>query len=508
MFWADNVAKELKKRKLKLEWVDDMKTPSGKIHVGALRGVVIHDLAFRALVDIGVKAKYTYIFDNHDPMDALPVYLPKEKYEKYLGYPLFKVPSPQKGFENYAEFYAKDFIEVFNKIGCFPEILWATELYESGRMNDSIKEILDKTEDVKKIYEELYKKPLAKDWYPFQVYCTNCGKVSTTKVIDWDGKEVKFACSPDRLDWTKGCGFEGKTSPFSSKENIAGKLPWKIEWAVKWKVVGVTVEGAGKDHMSKGGSHDLASLICKRIIDYLVPYPLPYEFFLVGGKKMSSSKGLGSTASEMLEMLPPELLRFLMVKTRLNQAINFDPSGDTIPNIFDEYQKYEESYFSKKNDDAARIFELSQVGKQIKNPSKIRFSILSQWVQMPNMEEEVKREHLEEWVKYAKNWVEKYASEDKKFVVQKNLPKQTGNLSKEQKKFLKNLSKELDKKWDAEDFQTAIYNLGKEEGLDSKSTFQAIYISLLGKDYGPKAAWLILSLDKEFVSERFQEASK
>ncbi|MBI2005696.1 MAG: LLM class flavin-dependent oxidoreductase [Nitrosopumilales archaeon] len=33
MFWADAVAQELKKRKLPLEWVDDMKTPSGKIHV-------------------------------------------------------------------------------------------------------------------------------------------------------------------------------------------------------------------------------------------------------------------------------------------------------------------------------------------------------------------------------------------------------------------------------------------------------------------------------------------
>src|SRR3990172_2241939 len=127
MFWVDSVAAELKKRKLKLEWVDDMKTPSGKIHVGALRGVVIHDLAFKALLDAGVKAKYTYIFDNHDPMDALPAYLPKEKYEKYLGVPLYKVPSPKEGFENYAQYYAKDFISVFTKIGCNPEILWATE---------------------------------------------------------------------------------------------------------------------------------------------------------------------------------------------------------------------------------------------------------------------------------------------------------------------------------------------------------------------------------------------
>jgi lysyl-tRNA synthetase class 1 len=136
MFWADKIANELKERNLPLEWVDDMKTPSGKIHVGALRGVVIHDLAFKALKDIGVNTKYTYIFDNHDPMDGLPVYLDQKVYSKYLGLPLYKVPSPVEGYENYADYYAKDFIDVFTKIGCNPEILWSTDLYKSGKMND------------------------------------------------------------------------------------------------------------------------------------------------------------------------------------------------------------------------------------------------------------------------------------------------------------------------------------------------------------------------------------
>ena len=32
--------------------------------------------------------------------------------------------------------------------------------------------------------------------------------------------------------------------------------------------------------------------------------------------------------------------------------------------------------------------------------------------------------------------------------------------------------------------------LGKELGLNGKETFETIYIALLGKDHGPKAAWL------------------
>lgn len=506
MFWADRVAEELKKRKLPLEWVDDMKTPSGRIHVGALRGVVIHDLVYKALISKGVKAKYTYVFDNHDPMDALPVYLPKEKFEKYLGMPLYKIPSPVSGFESYAKYYAQEFIDVFNAIGCNPRILWATDLYFSGKMNSLIKKCLDSADVIRGIYEELYKRKLPNDWFPFQVFCPKCGKVSTTSVTSWDGAEVSFTCDTDRVKWTKGCGFKGSISPFSNKEKIAGKLPWKVEWACKWKAIGVTVEGAGKDHMSRGGSHDLASLVCKRVIDYSVPYPIAYEHFLSGGRKMSSSKGIGVGSTAMLEIIPPELLRFLMMRTRINQAIDFDPSGDTIPKLFDDYQKASDAYFTKKDEDLARVFELSQIDK-IKKPPMIRFSVLAQWIQMPNMEDNIKNEGLEEWARYARIWVERYAPESEKFLVQKQVPDAAKKLSEKQKAFLQKVARELDKKWTAEDFQKNLYEWVKELDLSSKDAFAAIYISLIGKDHGPKAGWLILSLGKEFVKKRFEEVA-
>ncbi|QQG40981.1 MAG: lysine--tRNA ligase [Candidatus Levyibacteriota bacterium] len=505
MFWADAVAQELKKRKLPLEWVDDMKTPSGKIHVGALRGVVVHDLAYKALLSLGVKAKYTYVFEDQDPMDGLPVYLDQNKYQQYMGLPLFKVPSPEKGYENYARYYASDFKKVFNAIGCNPEIIWVTDLYKSGRMNDCIKQALDKSQEIKKIYEAMYKKQISDPWYPFQVYCVSCGKVSTTKVTDWDGKEVTFTCNVDAVKYTKGCGFIGKASPFSDEKEVRGKLPWKVEWPAKWKTIGITVEGGGKDHMSAGGSYDLSSQIAKKIFAYSPPFALPYEFFLVGGKKMSSSKGLGSSASDMLEILPPELLRFLMVKTKINQAINFDPAEkDTISTLFDEYQKAAEAYFEKTSDDLARTFELSQIDK-VKKPPTVRFSVLAQWVQMPNMDLEIKKEGLEEWAKYARIWVERFAPESEKFVVQKELPEQAKNLSGLQKQFLARLSSELDKNWIAEDLQKNLFEWAKELGVSSKDAFAAIYLSLIGKDHGPKAGWIILSLDKEFVKKRFNE---
>lgn len=508
MFWADEVAKKIiESGKYKPYWVDDMKTPSGKVHVGALMGVVIHDLVYKALKDQGVSANYTYVFENHDPMDDIPSYLDRSKYEKYLGMPLFKIPSPEPGFENFAEYYAEDFKKTFNTIGSFPEIIYTKDLYTSGKMNDGIKKVLDNAEEIRKIYQEMYKKPVAKDWYPFQVYCESCGKVSTTRVYNWDGEYVYYRCPVDATNWTPGCGYEGKTSPFSNEKEMKGKMPWKVEWGCKWRAIGVTVEGAGKDHMSRGGSHDLATLVCERVLKYPVPYPIAYEFMLIGGQKMSSSKGRGYSASDMLDILPPELIRFLIVKMDIRQQTNFDPSDkDTIPHLFDEYQKAADAYFNNGDKDLARTFELSQINA-VKKPPAVRFSTLAQWVQMPNMQNKIEEQDLEEWAKYAKIWIEKYAPESEKFNISETLPDGARSLNDKQKKLLTKIGEELNDKIDPEEFQTRIYDLGKEVGLNGKETFAAIYNTLIGKDHGPKAAWLILSLDKEFVKRRFEEAS-
>lgn len=508
MFWADEVAQKLKERQLPLEWVDDMKTPSGRVHVGSLLGVVFHDLVYKALNDAGVKAKYTYVFENHDPMDDIPHYLDKETFEKYLGMPLFKVPSPVEGYKDFAEYYALEFKYAFNEIGSHPEIIWTKDLYTSGKMNSGIKAALDNAPEVRKIYQEMYGKELPQDWYPFQVYCENCGKVSTTRVYDWDGEFVSYRCVVDAVKWTEGCGHEGKTSPFSDESGIKGKLPWKVEWPAKWQAIGVTVEGAGKDHMSKGGSHDMAELFCERIFHYPVPYPVSYEFLLIGGKKMSSSKGRGFAASDMTSILPPELVRFLIVKMDPHKQTNFDPGeGETIPRLFDEYQEYARHFIEKKNDDEARIFELSQIDDVKIPPLDIRFSTLAQWVQMPNMQKKIQEEGLEEWAKYAKIWVERFAPESEKFTVTDTVPDEAAHLSSAQKDYLAVLAEEVGKGLTPEELQIKIYDVSKVKDVPSKETFGAIYTALLGKSHGPKAAWLITSLDREFVRKRFEEVA-
>lgn len=523
MFWADKIAQEIAKSG-RPQLVEDAKTPSGKVHVGALRGVIIHDLIFKALKEAKVACRYTYIIDDMDPLDDIPVYLPKQKYEKFMGVSLKDIPSPNalSTFEarasdsrakSFAEYYADEFIEVFNNLGARPQILYDSKLYKEGRLDKYIKLALDNAEKIQKIYEKISGSRRPKDFLPFQPVCENCGKIGTTIANNWDGKFVSYECSEQKVTWAKGCNYKGKVSPFGGN----GKLPWRVEWPAKWASLGVTVEGEGKDHASRGGTRDTANAIAKDIFGYEPPYDIPYEHFLFGGKKMSSSKGIGPSASEVSEILPPEVLRFLMVKVRPMQHIEFDPSSEHfIPNLFDEF----DSARNSKDAYLRRIYELSLVKRRPKKYFVPRFRDLINLVQLPGLNlvlEAAKKKGktltkeekglLEERVMYVKIYLDRFAPERVKFTIKEDLPVESGKLSSTQKKLLGKLINLVSTAKDPERFQNEIYQIGKDLGLSSAETFEAIYIPLLGKEFGPKAAWLILSLDKSFVKKRFREAA-
>ncbi|MGV2389539.1 MAG UNVERIFIED_CONTAM: hypothetical protein LVR29_18670 [Microcystis novacekii LVE1205-3] len=59
---------------------------------------------------------------------------------------------------------------------------------------------------------------------------------------------------------------------------------------------------------------------------------------------MSSSKGVGSSAKEIAELLPPELLRFLMLRTQPKTVINFAPNYETTTRLFRDYDSLADKY--------------------------------------------------------------------------------------------------------------------------------------------------------------------
>lgn len=517
MFWADEITEDiLKKYPNKDTFIlRDEKTPSGRVHVGSIRGVAIHGIIAQALRERGKKAHFIYEFNDADPMDGLPHYLDQEKFLPHMGKPLKDVPSPEPGYENYARYFAQEFIDVIHYMGFEPEIIWSSDFYSEGRYDTWIKKALEHPDEIREIYFKVSGSQKAPDWNPVQVICEQCGKVGTTHVTDFDGKEVEYTCEPDMVKWATGCGYRGKVAPWKGR----GKLPWKVEWGVKWAELKVDIEGSGKDHNAAGGSHEIAEAITKNILKSEMPYNIPYEFFLISGAKMSSSKGRGIASKEISEMMSPELLRFLMIRTHYNQTIDFDPEGETIPRLFDRYDEVAAEYFGKTegNPDWKRVYYFSQTNPQHSvERYQPRFSRVAFMLQIPHLninEEAAKlkgqaltkgdKEELEMRAQYAKKWLEKYATEKEKFEIQSAIPALAATLTEDQKKFLKGIADLLQSKdWKGEELHAAIHDLRKQSPLQAKEAFQAIYIVLLGKDSGPQAGWFLEALDKDFVIDR------
>lgn len=516
MFWADRIAEELRDRGPQL--VDDMKTPSGPIHVGAVRGVIVHDLAYRALKSAGLSVRYTYCIDDTDPMDSLPASLDAATYREWMGVPFHKIPAPDGHSPSYAHQFALDFIEIVNQLGAHPEILWTSALYRAGTMDTQIRLLLDHATDIDRIYQEVSTSPpRPAGWVPFQPVCENCGKVGTTLATEWDGSTVAYRCEPSMVKWAQGCGFQGRVSPFGG----TGKLPWKVEWPAKWAALGITVEGEGSDHATAGGSRHVANAVATQILGYQPPYDIPYEFFLLGGRKMATSKGVGVSARAASSMLPPALLRFLMTRPKPNQRIDFDPMGDTIPRLFDEYDRCARALFDGGDADLGRMYALSQVHESDIQPRFLpRFSTVAAWVQIPHIDPlmeaadakgaaltDLEVETVQERGYYARNWVENYAPDDARLTVMATVPPQALLLNDNQRlvlqKALAHLQTETDIQGQA--MENQLYSWGQDLGMKGPETFSAIYLALLGKPRGPRAGWLISALDRGFVVDRFQQ---
>jgi len=115
---------------------------------------------------------------------------------------------------------------------------------------------------------------------------------------------------------------------------------------------------------------------------------------------------------------------------------------------------------------------------------------------------------LADRVAYAKIWLKDYAPQKEVLAITAELPQEALQLSQEQKEYLQAVSSLLaEKDWNPGDLQQALYEKSKELGVPAKKAFGAIYLSLLGKTYGPKAAWVLIDNIEE-AKKRFSTIGK
>jgi lysyl-tRNA synthetase class 1 len=340
---------------------------------------------------------------------------------------------------------------------------------------------------------------------------------------------VFYECRPSLVAWARGCGQSGWISPFGGN----AKLPWNLEWAAQWSLFGVTIEPNGKDLATAGGSRDRSDTIAREVFEREPPLNLPYEFLNVGGRKMSTSKGRGAAAHTIAEVVPPEQLRFLFLRYRPNHAIDFDPEGtDQVPRLFDDFDKFAAATAGREvRGELAPGYEAT-FGYSLLDPDANRdaeaaayrapFAHLAMLIQVPGVDvvERVESEKgsaltdreralLDERAVAARAWLDTYAPESALLTIQHDaLPASVAELDAAQQRFLARLSERASREEPAsgDAWQTLIFTVATEEGVPGRRAFEAIYRAFLDRPNGPRAGWLLASLDPAFVVGRAREA--
>jgi lysyl-tRNA synthetase class 1 len=524
MYWADEIAAAAHGPQI----VNDSKTPSGTVHVGSLRGVVLHDAIVRALREQGRETTFLYGVDDLDPMDT-QAHLSGDAVERYMGVPLAHVPAPEgSGAASYARYFVGElFVGTFGPLGIRPEIYWMSEKYGDGSLDPYIRLALDRADIVRDIYLRVSRVARAPDWLGISVICEVCGRIGTTMATDWNGHTVRYECRSDLVDWASGCGHSGRLAPFRGR----AKLKWNLDWAAKWSLFGVTIEGCGKDLATAGGSRERSEAIAREVFEREPPLDVPYEFLNIGGRKMSTSKGLGVSAHQMAELLPPELLRFLFLRHKPRRHIDFDPAGDTVPGLFDEFDRLAAATAGRPvrgelPPDHDRIFKASLIDPDadpVVEGGRFRpaFRHLALLVQVPGVDvealvtaekgaplDEAERTILGQRVEVARVWLAGFAPDRYRVDVRDELPAEAVSLDPAQSAFLSVLADaaEAERPASGDAWQDLIYRTAQSRDMASGYAFQALYAAFLGRSNGPRAGWLLASLDPAVVIHRLRAA--
>ena len=491
MHWADVIASELMKRSEKHKIATGI-SPSGHIHLGNLREMITADAIRRALIDAGGEASIVYISDDFDPLRKKYPFLPDE-YEEYVGMPLCKIPDPEGCHSSYSEHFIQPFLESLEILGIPFELKSAYEMYSEGVYEEKIKIALQKRDEIAGIIAEVTGRELESDWYPFMPLCERCGRISSAKVTGFDDGGIYYTCE---------CGHNSKVS-----YRGGGKLTWRVDWAARWEILDITCEPFGKDHAAAGGSYDTGKRITKEIFGYEPPYPVPYEWVhLKGVGAMKSSKGIVIPVREMVEVLPPEIVRYILIRVKPERHIEFDP-GIGLLDVIEE--------FEERVRERDRSVELSLVGDVVYSDVPFRHLVVVGQIAKWDLEhvleilrrtgykiDEITRRDVERRLKYAKNWLEKYAPDRIKFEISDAV---SVEFNDDEREFLRMYAERLQETMNPEQIHSLVYDVSREVGIKPAKAFQAIYKAILNKTYGPRAGYFIKSLGIEWVKERLRQ---
>jgi len=468
-----------------------------------LREIITADAVLREVERRGRQGRHVHVVDDFDALRKIPKNIPSQ-YEKYLGQPLADIPAP-KGSGSYGDFFLKDLRDSAKALGIKMEFLSGRQKYREGFFVAAIEKALEQADDLRKILEEVSGRQLEDTWSPIQI------------MEDEYLKKRHFL----KLDKTaQTLHYEDKAGLEQSIRYDQGqvKLDWRIDWPARWWLLKVGLEPSGRDHSTKGSSIDTGEAIMHQVFKAKPPIAVAYDFVNRTGdtKKMSASAGTGITAAEVMRILPPEIIRFFMLRYAPQKRLYFDPMH--ISQLIDEFAQLQSK--QNKTEAEAQLMELSTGGLD-SVISNIPFSHLMASYQASLKDpdktlEIIKRtEHgqvvqkqrpiIKKELIFIDQWLAKWAPDEVKFELRKGISQ--SEFSDQEKSFLAKLAEKIagaPKDAGGEWFHKTLYDLKDEVGMEPKAMFETLYSALIGEKSGPRAGWFLQGLPRDWLIKRLK----
>jgi lysyl-tRNA synthetase class 1 len=340
-------------------------SPSGPIHLGNLREVMVPHLVADEIRRRGIGCVHILSWDDFDRLRKVPADV-DPSWSKHIGKPLTSVPAPAgSAYPNWAEHYKAPMTEALTRLGVEFRGISQTAQYTSGAYIDQILLAMRERERIDAILAQYRTKARPGDggsgaaaqgssaagdegagpgeegaaedegttgagYFPYKPYCSVCRR-DLTAVTGYDDRTTALA-------YTCACGH---AETVRLADHRLGKLVWKVDWPMRWAYEGVVFEPSGVDHQVPGSSFVVGGRIVREVFGGLQPIGPMYAFVGISGMaKMSSSRGGVPTPADALEIMEEPLLRWLYARRRPQQAftVAFDQE---IQRLYDEWDAVE-----------------------------------------------------------------------------------------------------------------------------------------------------------------------
>jgi len=263
-----------------------------------------------------------------------------------------------------------------------------------------------------------------------------------------------------------------------------------------------SAEGAGVDHHSRGSSWDTCVVVFKELFFKKPPVGWMHGLILYHGKKVAKSKGIGFDLEELLNLVPPELLKYFLFRQDIWENKDVDPTGQQLINLFDDYKRIAELAEKGEETELHRAERKKLVAYMLSGERKWKadFSeILINYQLYKNWEETGKALNDPNGVMYLSKYIESwfkmgFAPENLVFEFK---PKKI----LENKEAVIAFAKKLSEKMKAVDIHNLVYEVAKEKNLRSEKLFKTLYKLLIGKEIGPRFGKLVEAVGPGKVKE-------